>query len=69
MINLEILPEDIKPINRAGEPNIWRQVADEFGIDVVIYFAKKAGGSKLDVPSYKRLSAPALDRDCRQLVR
>lgn len=64
MIQLEILPQDIKPINRVGEPNIWRELADEFGIDVVIFISKKCGGTKIDVPSYKRLSGPALDRDC-----
>jgi len=69
MIHLEIIPEDINRKNRAGEPNIWREVADQFGIDVVIFISKKAGGSKLDVPSYKRLSAPALDRDCKLIVR
>lgn len=66
-IDRMIVPEDIPLKNKADAPNIWREMADKFGVDVVIWTVKKCGGSRIDVPSYKRLSGPALDRDCKRV--
>jgi hypothetical protein len=64
-IEKEVRAEDIRAINKAGDPNIWREVADRFGVEVVIFISKKAEKTRLDVPAYKRLLAPALDRNLK----
>ena len=68
-IEKDVRVEDIHETNKAGEPNLWREVADLFGPEVVIFISKRAGGSKIDVLSYKKLIAPALDRHCGITVR
>jgi len=65
-IDRSIRVEDIPKKNRKGKPNIWREVAERFGPLVVVFISKRMGGEKLDVPSYSRLCAPALDRYCQE---
>jgi len=64
-IERDVRAEDIPEKNKADDPNLWREVADIFGPEVVIFIAKRAQKTRIDVPSYKRLLAPALDRNLR----
>lgn len=57
-----IKAEDLPIKAKNGEPNIWRIIADKHGIDVVLDFASRAGGARIDVPSMKRLMSKAYDR-------
>lgn len=62
-IEKDVRAEDINPINKAGYPNIWREVADEFGPEVVVFIFRKASGTRIDIGSYKKLLSSALDRN------
>lgn len=56
--------EDIPRKLRTGEPNIWREIAEQFpeGKDIVLLLSKKFSKEKLYVPDYDTLMKPARNR-------
>lgn len=61
-IEKDVRAEDLPENNKAGESNLWREVANQFGPEVVVFISRKASGTRVDIPSYKRLLSAALDR-------
>lgn len=58
----DVRVEDIQEKSRNGEPNLWREVAEQFGPEIVVFIASRAGGESLRVPSLKVLLSPAISR-------
>lgn len=57
-----IKTEDLPEKAQNGVDSIWRKAAAELGLDVVIWFSKNAGGQRLNVITWKKLTANAVDR-------
>lgn len=62
-IEKDFRAEDIPIELKTGEPNLWREVADKFGPEVVLFIAKKAGGDRVQyLPPASNLLRPAVGR-------
>jgi len=61
-IERDVRVEDLPKKNKAGDPSLWWEVANQFGPEVVVFISKKASGTRVDIPSYKKLLSASLDR-------
>jgi len=62
----ELKPSDIPELSKNGEPSLWRELAEKFGVGPVLLISQLAGGDEIYVPSFDALIRPAVTRLTRK---